>query len=852
MFKLRVGRIQSRLQKGPAVDRRQTLAFPSENGLPPRRRLDYAVANSQGDAPRFAWDEGECRLSYRLEVQSQTFHCQQRPSAETGEVEASIETALRAFPGPPPALLYWDLDLFAGSEPVGELKLGRGGIDPLLLQEYDLGACLAVSEAAMTSLVGRGALNAARDLHQAANLLLRSPATRSLYCPNLRARADIMATKGRNAVPRRTGGDTLTIALLSVSASDQIDLFLDALALQEFNSRLELLVMISGGGAGGGKQRAQAVDSWAAENKTIRVRRYMVSGEFDQAYLANTAAALAAGDVLLLADPVCRPLSPTLMQTLADWAFGGDTATATPRIESGDRLLAAGLSLAETADGATILTPFADDVFSDGARLAAAPSPWLFAVRRRAWIEGGGIPVTSGALWTSPLASDLGPKGRHVVVGSVTAEWIGDGRQTDGLAAAAPARLRTASASALRGGARTLWLPAKPRATEAARRAKSPAAKPPDEPVAAFSDAGLAASATRLLVFADAFGPSQSIAFIEGLASARARDEVAVRIVAEARLTAAADRMVDLVDAEFALAQPTIVVVSRLADQAIWRAVQRAARARGLPIIFHIDDDLFDLPVILGADRYRLARHPRRIHTLHEILAQCDLTLAATPALAARIEALGAPGRVVSMPIGSAGLPPDRRLPRKPSDRLTIAYMGSASHNHDLEMVIPALNQILKAYPHVDVALFGSIAKQPAARLIGTRLKTHAGVFGDYMSFKKRLSELQFDIGLAPLRDISFNQVKTPTKWIEYAEAGIPVIASAVSPYLPIAEAGALVAAQDDAWEPALRDLVEDPSRRESLVTAADELLRREFSWSKLEDGMLSILRPVQTRAEAA
>ena len=51
---------------------------------------------------------------------------------------------------------------------------------------------------------------------------------------------------------------------------------------------------------------------------------------------------------------------------------------------------------------------------------------------------------------------------------------------------------------------------------------------------AAYSDAFPSTAPVRLLVFADNFGASQSIAFVEGLQGARSAGRVAVRIIEEA------------------------------------------------------------------------------------------------------------------------------------------------------------------------------------------------------------------------------------------------------------------------------------------------------------------------------
>ena len=772
-------------------------------------------------------------------------------------MEGTISSALGSGQGTPPELLYWDLDLFDGSKPVGELCFGRGGLDPLLMADHNLSDALAINEHALTTLVRGGSLTAPRDLFRAANLLLRSPATRSLYCPGLRSRCDISKISRRAPTATQSASsETISIALISLSDEDGITAFLDSLLTQEISAKVEIVALIAGPDGGANKRRGQAVDIWAQAHGRFRVRRFLMSGEFDRAYLANTAAALANGEVLVLADPSCRPQSASLLQNLADWSNRADTATVSPRVDTSERLFAAGLVLTETPDGQTRVAPLENDVLCDGPRLSAAPSPWLFAVRRRQWIAAGGAPVHQTLLWTSALAGESGPQGRHVMLGSETALWTG-GPLPDpsGLNGTVPGRLRPSAWAALRSGQlRDLRISRWTTPPLPAKHGQSAlAAAAPDQKTFAFSDPVPERSGTlRVLVFADAYGPSQSIAFVDGLSISRKRGDAAVRIFAEQSFAESSESLDLRVAREFERFRPTQVVLSRMAEPELWRAIRDAARSRQIPILFHVDDDLFDLPVVLGIDRYRLARHPRRLHTLHDVLNEADLVMAATPALSARLSQLADHGRIITMPIGSAGAPPQRRAPRLPGGRLMLGYMGSASHSHDLELIAPALNRILKEYREVELTLFGSIGKQPAAKLIKGRLKLQPGVFGDYLAFRQRLAALNFDIGLAPLRDIPFNRVKTATKWVEYAEAGVPVLASDIEPYRPIAAAGALLSVRPGQWEAALRDMIESQRLRAELVRVSDALLVRDFSWERLEAGVLKILRLARARKMVA
>ena len=377
-----------------------------------------------------------------------------------------------------------------------------------------------------------------------------------------------------------------------------------------------------------------------------------------------------------------------------------------------------------------------------------------------------------------------------------------------------------------------------------------PATDPMGQP-AAYSDPFPSAASGRLLVFADQLGASQSIAFIEGLAAARARGHVAVRILEEAAFGpdeglagAAAARA--LAEAEIVQTSPTAVVLSRFGHVAGMEGVFAAARARGAPVILHIDDDLFGLPVVVGVERYRSGRHPRRIQALGAALRRADFVIAATEALAARLALLAGHSRIGWLENGTGGRP--RARDHKPFGQpVVIGYMGSASHGPDLELVLPALENLLTRRRDVRVELFGSIARLPAADRLPGVVTRHDVVAGDYAAFRNRLAALQWDIGLAPLEISPYNLCKTATKWAEYAEAGAAVLASDTEVYQPMIAWGAAAPAAPGQWAQALELLVDSAALRRALTSSADRLLEANFAWERLGDSLLGLV----TRAAA-
>lgn len=365
------------------------------------------------------------------------------------------------------------------------------------------------------------------------------------------------------------------------------------------------------------------------------------------------------------------------------------------------------------------------------------------------------------------------------------------------------------------------------------------------EPEIVFCDPVVGSAPLRLLVFADMLGASQSIAFVEGLSGARGRGEAAVTIVEESTLGAdAASRAsadaAELVEALFERADPTCVVLSRFGLAGATEAIFGQARRRGLPVVFHIDDDLMDLPVTAGVERYRSARHPRRAHVQHRAMSDADLVMAATPALADALARRLGHARIGWLENGTAGVPAPRRA--RHVGPVVVGYMGSASHDADLRMIAPALNALMERGADIRLELFGSIARQPAAHLLPGQVVRHDPVEGDYAAFRRHLAGLGWDVGLAPLADGPYNRCKTATKWAEYAEAGMAVLASDMPVYAPIIAADAAWPAGPDAWGPALERLLGSAELRAQLVRGADALLAGRYGWDRLEASVLSLL----------
>jgi len=278
----------------------------------------------------------------------------------------------------------------------------------------------------------------------------------------------------------------------------------------------------------------------------------------------------------------------------------------------------------------------------------------------------------------------------------------------------------------------------------------------------------------RLLVIADGFGATQQISFITPLRRWRAAGAAAIRLIDERQLQkvrhkAGADGVEAFLEGEFRVFRPTILILSRYAGED-HGTLFALASANRIPVVYHLDDDIFETPIALGIDIYRRYNHPRRVHAMYRIAEGADLVFTSTPTLAERVRQRLKPKRLI---VADAYVGADVHDPAgpesagsKPPGEVRLGYMASAGHAFDFELAEGAVTSLLLAIPQLTFHLFGSIAGPGVAEIAGERVVRQLRVAGSYEDFRKALGGLGWDIGLAPLRNNDFNACKAPTKWI--------------------------------------------------------------------------------------
>lgn len=266
------------------------------------------------------------------------------------------------------------------------------------------------------------------------------------------------------------------------------------------------------------------------------------------------------------------------------------------------------------------------------------------------------------------------------------------------------------------------------------------------------------------------------------------------------------------------------------------------ARARGAPIITHLDDYLLGVPDDVGAAKAARHSQPERLAALRTTLETANLLYISTEPLSRKLrdEGFSAPAIVATL---QSCVDPEEIAPH-PTDTGTIriGYQGTSSHGPDLAMIAPALVSALEARPSATLTLFGTIQAPAELAALGSRVRTLPPA-RDYAHFLQRLRREAWHIGLAPLRDTPFNAFRTYTKWTEYSAAGAAVLASESPAYSAIIAGGAGRTIAKSAWRDALLDLIDNSVARRSLCDRAQAKLRTELTLEHQEVQLMSMLR---------
>lgn len=287
------------------------------------------------------------------------------------------------------------------------------------------------------------------------------------------------------------------------------------------------------------------------------------------------------------------------------------------------------------------------------------------------------------------------------------------------------------------------------------------------------------------------------------------------------------------------LAMHDVVIFYRVpAVPSVLKAMAQV-NATGKLSLYEIDDLLFDPvypPAIESYGSYvelGTYRELTRGMALFNAAARfCRYGIASTKPLCDRLQSLVFGKQCLLHRNGLDKLNQIRVHDKANKPTLDIFYgSGTQAHNSDfIELALPALEKILRQFPHVRLVVVGylqlprSFTERFTSQL--SQLPAVASVQG-YWSLLE-----QADINLAVLHDDDINACKSELKWFEAACFGIPSVLSTTANYRDVIHHGedAFLVASSEDWYKALRQLVESQELRRRMGQAALARAQTEYA----------------------
>jgi glycosyltransferase involved in cell wall biosynthesis/ubiquinone/menaquinone biosynthesis C-methylase UbiE len=279
------------------------------------------------------------------------------------------------------------------------------------------------------------------------------------------------------------------------------------------------------------------------------------------------------------------------------------------------------------------------------------------------------------------------------------------------------------------------------------------------------------------------------------------------------------------------------IILFRAAHSPFIERLAAFARAQGIPLIFDVDDLVFEPEHI---DWVRAIGHftpeQRReylsgVTRYRRTLELCQAATTTTRVLQERLVQTGRPAAVIPNGLNARqmALADDGARPSRDDNTIRIAYFsGSKTHQVDFAQCEEALLRIMEKYASARFVVVGMLDLSARWDGLAARLERH-----DFMPYCELLRlQKSIDINLAPLElGNPYCEGKSQLKYFEAAVVGVPTIASATQSFREVmidGEDGRLCITPED-WFAALDELCRDAEQRTKMGDAARRRARENF-----------------------
>lgn len=243
------------------------------------------------------------------------------------------------------------------------------------------------------------------------------------------------------------------------------------------------------------------------------------------------------------------------------------------------------------------------------------------------------------------------------------------------------------------------------------------------------------------------------------------------------------------------LAPYDVIVFSRWLGKNQYDVLKRITDA-GKPYVIDVDD-YWVLPKYNPA--YWAYRKGIK-NSIKDAINYADAVFCTTPKLANQVRAINDNVYIVPNCLDTSHN--QWKQPKEKNERVKIGWVGGITHEEDLKLIADDINSM-----DVDFYICGYTPSDHWNNIV--KLIPKANIVQGTSVFEYGEVYKHFDFVLAPLVDNTFNNCKSELKIVEAAAYSIPIICSAVYPYLyHTANDGVIFATQNN-WKASIQKLID-------------------------------------------
>jgi len=235
---------------------------------------------------------------------------------------------------------------------------------------------------------------------------------------------------------------------------------------------------------------------------------------------------------------------------------------------------------------------------------------------------------------------------------------------------------------------------------------------------------------------------------------------------------------------------------------------------QNIPFFYEIDDDL--LAHFNRLDNH--AEYNRHQESIEALIKTANLVTVSTQELAQRYRDIARSIEIIPNMLSNRLWSAAPRT-RQQDAFIRALYMGTPTHDDDIDMILPALTTIWEQSQNFRLTIVGVSKNEHKFKNISwieqINPPSKAKPYDSFVPWLREIA-MRCDFAVAPLVDTPFNRCKSDLKILEYSALGLPVIASDLPQYRIDAPFVTLTDNDQQAWEHVLSDAIRKGPRKQN------------------------------------